>query len=575
MRCAYEVKHALRLVADPSAGFPHFVDETLKPWRVKLAELINRVMGPFVQSARLAVGDLCARARLEGAVGAPGESPSSSAAAAAAASSLGLHGLAHPIVPPAAPASVKSSATSQLRSLSLGRSAPHLLAITTPVPPTSGSAGNGGVLSSAAAAAAQAAATAGPPWLRDLSALLDAVVRVVTRLEGGTDADKWVVSVATAASWKAMLHLSARAVVGAETGAKASAASAAAVGGEKGAAHPGQAPLRRGLLGGVGIKKTPSPPQSPPLPAVDVGGASMPHVAGPASAVRVPSAADIAFVRLLSDLELLEARLKAFLVAGLSTPATVLAPSSTSAAPAPSACPAASTPTGCGLCRTGRTFDDESSDSSSDDDDGEGPAGVARRPDPSRESRLALSAMREAMQALSAMVVVVRASKDLGVLRRAIEGPGGGAAPAPADAKAPLTPSALFALQAAPPAAPAPVSAPATAPTSPTAPLSAQCPTLSSALVTLPPLLLLHLVAARVAPSSTLRLPHELWALRGGWDEYAAELRGFAAAEEWELEVAAELAAEAERVLSGGAASAEVEALEALRAAARRTAQGA
>ena len=125
----------------------------------------------------------------------------------------------------------------------------------------------------------------------------------------------------------------------------------------------------------------------------------------------------------------------------------------------------------------------------------------------------------------------------------------------------------------APVSAPAPVPAPASA--SPTAPLSAQCPTLSSALVTLPPLLLLHLVAARVAPSSTLRLPHELWALRGGWDEYAAELRGFAAAEEWELEVAAELAAEAERVLSAGAAGAEVEALEALRAAARRTAQGA
>ncbi|GAA5944613.1 hypothetical protein JCM3775_005851 [Rhodotorula graminis] len=591
VRCAYEVKHALRLVAEPGAGFPHFVDETLKPWRVKLAELINRVMGPFVQSARLAVADVCARARTEGAVGSSGELPAAAAAAAAAAasSSLGLHGVAHPVPPP-----LKTSATSQLRSLSLGRTAPQHLAVPTPV------TGSSGVLSSSAAAAAAAAATAGPPWLRDLSAQLDAVVRVVTRLEGGSDADKWVVSVATAASWKGMLHLSARAI--GMVGGSAAAASAGADALEKGQGAPGagekaaitaatQLPVRRGLLGGVGIKKTPSPPQSPPLPAVELGGPRASGAAGSsAAAARAPSAADIAFVRLLSDLELLEARLKAFLVAGLSTPATVLAPSTTAAA-APSACPAASRGTGCGLCRTGRTFDDESSDSSSDDDDGDRDGG-ARRPDPSRESRLALSAMREAMQALSAMVVVVRASKDLGVLCRAIEGPrhmagAGPAAAASSDAQAPLTPSALFALQSAP-------SAPTAAPSpsvgnGPAAPLSPQCPTLLSALVTLPPIILLHLIAARLSPStssSALRLPHELWALRGGWDEYASELRGFAAAEEWELEVAAEFAAEAERVLAlrdeqdkerggatrGGDDEREREALEALRAAARRTA---
>ncbi|GAA5846180.1 hypothetical protein JCM9279_005849 [Rhodotorula babjevae] len=596
VRCAYEVKHALRLVAEPGGGFPHFVDETLKPWRVKLAELINRVMGPFVQSARLAVGDVCARARTEGAVGSSGEplaaGAAAAAAAAAASSSLGLHGVAHPVPPP-----LKTSATSQLRSLSLGRTAPQHLAVSTPVTGPSG-----GVLSPSAAAAAAAAATAGPPWLRDLSAQLDAVVRVVARLEGGSDADKWVVSVATAASWKGMLHLSARAVgvVGgsatASTGGEAVEKGSSAAGtGEKALPAPAhQLPVRRGLLGGVGIKKTPSPPQSPPLPAADLVGPRASGAAGPSTAAaRAPSAADIAFVRLLSDLELLEARLKAFLVAGLSTPATVLAPSTTAAA-APSSCPASSRNTGCGLCRTGRTFDDESSDSSSDDDDEGERDGGARRPDPSRESRLALSAMREAMQALSAMVVVVRASKDLGVLGRAIEGPRHVAAAAvSSDAQARLTPSALFALQAAP----ATPSAGLSTPNGAAAPLSSQCPTLLSALVTLPPILLLHLIAARLSPSpssssssssvaSTLRLPHELWALRGGWDEYASELRGFAAAEEWELEVAAEFAAEAERVLAlrgehdkerGAATRAadderEREALEALRAAARRTA---
>ncbi|BGP50109.1 hypothetical protein JCM10450v2_006020 [Rhodotorula kratochvilovae] len=545
VRCAYEVKHALAVVADPAAGFPHFVEETLKPWRVKLAELINRVMGPFVQSARLAVAEACARARIEGAAG-----EADAAAAALVASSLGLHGLG----PSAAPA-MKTSATSQLRSLSLGRAA-------TPTPGASATAyGHHPPLSAAATAA-------GPGWLRDLAAQLDAFVRVVGRLECGHHADKWLVSVATAACWKGMLHLSARAV-------GSVAAAHAPEAGERPHTATGEKVVRRGLLGGVTMKKTPSPPQSPPLPAVELS--------APAAAP-APSAADVAFVRLLSDLELLEARLKGFLVASLSTPAPVLAPSASSTAP----CPAAAGPTGCGLCRTGRTFDDESSDSSEDDEDNDGevsPGGSARRADPGRESRLALSAMREAMQAISAMVVVVRASKDLGVLRQAIEGTPADAPPPAAAAvavpNAPLTPSALFALAAAPSAQTAVTVLP------PPSALSASCPTLSSALLTLPPLLLLHLLASRLPSRGDFRLPHELWGLRGGWAEYAAELRGFAAAEEWEVEVAWEMGGEAERVLAlteeerkerGAAlnkgAQREKDALEAIRAAARRTSGG-
>lgn len=526
VRCASQVKRALAIVADPSSGFPHFVEETLRPWRAKLAELMNRVMGPLVQSARLAVAETCLRARIEGATtaegcacvdgGSGGGLGVTGAAAAAAASAsatagtgaLGLTGLS--VLSPSA-AHLKPSATSQLRSLSLGRSASPA--------PSSASAGSSGVLPSTASAAA--AATAGPAWLRDLSCRLEAFARLVARLECAADADKWIVSVATTACWKGMLNLGARSI--------------GAVGGPGAPSEKERPVSRRGLLGGVGIKKTPSPPQSPPLPSVDMAGA--PH----AHAHVAPSPADIAFVRLLSDLELLEARLQAFLVASLSTPAIVLAPSFAAGSSAES-CPASThLPAGCGLCRTGRTFDDESSDSSDSEDDGEvdHPRGGAAPSEPRRESRLVLSAMREAMQALSAMVVVVRASRDPEVVKLALQGP----PPAPDEKAAsaqPMTPSAMFALS---------TPAPAVTVVPPSCSLSPSCPTLHSALLALPPLVLLHLLASRVSAATTFRLPHEVWALRNGWAEYAAELRGFAAGEEWAQEVAWEMHNEVERVL--------------------------
>ncbi|BGP01911.1 hypothetical protein RTBOTA2_005323 [Rhodotorula toruloides] len=523
VRCASQVKRALAIVADPSSGFPHFVEETLKPWRAKLAELMNRVMGPLVQSARLAVAETSLRAKVEGATSAEGCACAyglgvTGAAAAAglaagggggasAASTLGLTGLS--VLPPSA-THLKPSATSQLRSLSLGRSA-------SPAP--SGSSSVPGTTSAAAA-------TAGPAWLRDLSCRLEAFARLVARLECAGDADKWIVSVATTACWKGMLNLSARSI------------GAVGQNGEVGAAEKERPVSRRGLLGGVGIKKTPSPPQSPPLPSVDVAGAPHAHSHGHTA----PSPADIAFVRLLSDLELLEARLQAFLVASLSTPATVLAPSF--AASSAESCPASNhSSTGCGLCRTGRTFDDESDDSSDSEDDGEvdHPRGGAAPSEPKRESRLVLSAMREAMQALSAMVVVVRASRDPVVVKLALQGPTEDEKVANAQ---PMTPSAMFALSAPTPSTTITVVPPSCS-------LSPSCPTLHSALLTLPPLILLHLLASRISSATGFRLPHEVWALRNGWAEYASELRGFAAGEEWAQEVAWEMHNEVERVLRG------------------------
>ncbi|GAA5903340.1 hypothetical protein JCM6882_008139 [Rhodosporidiobolus microsporus] len=570
VRCAYEVKRALSVVADPAAGFPSFVEDTLRPWRIKLGELMGRVMSPLVGSARLAVADICERARLEGVP------PAFACAVEGGSSALGLNGL-HP------PSAVKQTATSQLRSLSLGRATPSPSAsgASTPVP------------SSSAAATAHGGA-AGPLWLRDLAAHLDAFARLVARLECRADADKWLVSVATATVWKGMLNCSAR-VIGA-VGAPPLAAAGAALDSEK--RPPTPTTGKKGFLGGVTAKKTPSPPGSPPLPGVDPLASGAATAASSATArlahapATAPSTSDVAFVRLISDLELLEARLQAFLSASLSSASTVLAP----AAPPSSACPGGAT---CGLCRTGRAFDPESEDSDSEDDDEPHAHGQAhgKRADPGRESRLALSAMREAMQALSALVVVVRASKDVGVIREALE-----TRPPmeeekqekqEKDAALPMTPSALFALGSAP--APAPAStttAAANASTTtitllpPSSSLSPACPTLHSALLELPPLILLHLIASRLpfslssSSSTPFRLPHTLWSLRGGWTEYASELRGFAAGEEWAPEVAWEIGGEVERLVAeremGGVgwARGEREACDALRVAVRRAGGG-
>ena len=594
VRCAYEVKRALSLVADPQVGvaFPPFVDETLKPWRAKLAELMNRVMGPLVQSARANIAETCLHARTviksECAVNCV---QCHQASPSGGNSALGLHGLAAPA--PVTHAG-KVSATSQLRSLSLGRSA-------SPAPSASsgvngGATGHGhGHGSGGLAGQQQHIASA---WARDLTSQFEAFGKVIGRLECGVDADKWIVTVATAAAWKGMLNLAARPVVASFSSFTGRTPSVS--GSSESSVHsPAPEKPRRGLLLGGGAKKTPSPPQSPPLPANrDLATAA-------AAASGDPAHAEVAFIRLLFDVESLEARLKAFLVSSLSTPAHVLAPAFASSVE----CPAASSSNGCGLCRTGRTFDDDSSDSE-DDDDHEAPNGSGGGGDPrshrpghesARESRLALSAMREAMQALSAMIIVVRASHRIQVLRDAVENRDAAVTTTTSssitpglEAPQPMTPSTLFARSGAPPAAipPSTSMTAAKAPTVPAAPLQsslATCPTLNSALLTMPPLVLLHLVAARVASPAVvaveeeekrarlaLHLPHETWDLREGWVEYASELRGFAAGEEWAPEVAVELGAEAKRVLAarkelGLLHKADELALETLEVVARKT----
>lgn len=418
MRSAYELKEGLRTTG---VGAPPFVGETLRPWVDKLEELMGRVMNPLVASVRLSVTAICLRAQV-----------------AEPAVAVGQPELKSTSLPGAA----------GLRSLSLGR---------------------------AASASIASAGSVGPVWIRELAAALEAMAKLVGRLECGKDADKWLVSVGTCVVWKGMLALSARNVV------------------EE--AAPAVVPVAlKGLF--KSAKRSPSPPASPPLAPVD---AHQSRHTSPTS-----SSSEIAFVRLLCELELLESRLTTFVHALSSPPHDNVLMSGT-----------CDNVAACGLCKTGRTFDAESSDEEDEIEAGQG---------------LAQSAMREALQALSAMIVVVRASAHSQVLRRALLVDAGAS-----DELVPLTPLALLA------GTPVPVveeRGPST------------CPTLAHALDTLPTLILLHLLASRLPASIGFRLPHEVWGLE--WRDYDKELRGFAAAEEWTAEIGWEMSGEVARCVEGG-----------------------
>ncbi|KAK4704766.1 hypothetical protein P7C70_g1439, partial [Phenoliferia sp. Uapishka_3] len=409
---------------------PAGIETTLKPWKDKLSELMARIMGPLVIALRGAVVEICARARTVEKVGG-----------------------------------------------------------------TTGSAVHGGTtMLEAAAATARAAAGrtggAGPPWICDLAAFLTAVEKLITKLECGTDADKWLVSVGTCAIWKGLLSLSARKLAEEHVA--------------PGGAHGLTAAKGLFKVAAKVVKTTPSPPESPQLHPAPLESA-VPSWSFNGSPAATSTQTDLAFVRLICELEMLEARLKSF------TSVLSAKPAGAGHGVRSGRCEDGAA---CGLCKTGRQFDDKSLDDEDEDEDARG---------------LAHEAMHEAMQALSAMIVVVRASggkwglKDA-LLISASGGDGtnnvvGGAA----------TPAKLL--------------------ESPTVVVDnlqrKTCPTLLHALDTLPTLLLLHLLVSRLPPSVPFRLPHELWGL--DWKEYETELRGFAAAEEWTPEIGWEMIGEVTR----------------------------
>ncbi|SCV73999.1 BQ2448_6429 [Microbotryum intermedium] len=556
VRCAYELRRSL-LAAGQLPAMPAFVRETLRPWTDKLAEVMTRVMNPIITSVRIVVSGICAKARIP--------SDESNIVNGHSSSTMSILGGEHDAA--AMKSTAAKGATSQLRSLSMGRAAPTPASSATSAKHGHGH-GHGGDTHDLAL---------GPLWLRELTGVLEATAKLVARLECGGDADKWLVSVGTHAVWKGMLALASRKIaVAAPSSSDGAAKSLLTTSAE--AKHPGAHIVpTKGLFKSTSKKASAGPGDSPPFgtdgsltpqtasTAVPTNGASIgSHL------ICLTSAIDVAFIRLLCELELLETRLIAF-TKHLSTPSSmpILPPLMSGSC---------SHELACGLCKTDRQFDAESSD---DEDEGV-PAG-------STEAALAHSAMREAMQALSAMIVVVRASKHSDVLLDAIREDGveddprkkheslakSGAEDRNDEPMTPLTPMDLMRSHEPLilPATPANISPEAVIVEDKSSSKPLVCPTLRHALATLPDLILLHLLASRCRRFS---LPHERWGL-ADWRAYEKELRGFQAGEEWTAEIAWEMvnevaARENELALEtkeGTPASTELAALELVREAAR------
>jgi hypothetical protein len=430
VRCAYEVKEGLRRAGH---GLPGFVEETLRPWRDKLDQIIARVMDPVIAVLRGNVIETCRRGRVL-------ESNAPTVASII------------PSLPHAA----------QIRSLSLGRASPAISIETSTVSNGSSTTMNGG----------------GPAWIKDLANVLESTNILFNRLECGLESDKWRASIGTCAVWKGSLALSNRKIISEEPSPPVSTTRSLFKSAKNGTSPPSAATARS--LGGES-----SPPASPlPLPL----------------ATTATTTHDAAFVRLLSELELFESRLISFHSTLSTSPSSISDPIILSGK-----CDAA---LHCVLCQTGRTFDAESSDEEDSEDGGMR----------SSNEGLAQSAMREAMQVVSALIVVARASAIQGVLHEALLSNAG--------------------------------SRSTSIPTSHSSPtlVSSVCPTLSHALDTLPTLLLLHLLMARLSPWLGFRLPHQIWSLE--WNAYERELRGFAAAEEWTEEIGEEVVMEIGSVLA-------------------------
>ena len=131
---------------------------------------------------------------------------------------------------------------------------------------------------------------------------------------------------------------------------------------------------------------------------------------------------------------------------------------------------------------------------------------------------LVRDAMNEALEAISASQLVLRAATDPSSLIPAIDPP------------APLTVSAAFAGGAQ----------------TIVNPQATGCPTLDRAVDELPPLILLHALASRLSKEIGFRLPNEIW--EDSWDDYEGELRGFVAAEQWTPEIATTMVEEVVRI---------------------------
>lgn len=316
------------------------------------------------------------------------------------------------------------------------------------------------------------------PYVRELAGLLDGTRALFQSMHCGVDGKIWLVSVGSRLVWKGMLAFSTRRI--------------------------DSAPVKDVSANGKALgRRTPSPPPAyAAAPTAVTTSALSPskllrrdgkRSPSPPAKASTEAARKVELARLTSNSAHLVDEVEAFerLAHKFVADVTDSAPAIKSRSSPLSECPLGSA---CDICATDRAeglFDDGSDDEDADPE------------------ILAQEAMEEALQALSALVVIVRALTRPELFVAALRQEAGAS--------------------------------------------GTSCPTLVRALDAIPLVIILHVIASRLPRSLGFRLPHERWGV--SWDVYAARLKGFGTAEEWSGDIGWEMAKEIGRVRSAGEAT--------------------
>lgn len=160
-------------------------------------------------------------------------------------------------------------------------------------------------------------------------------------------------------------------------------------------------------------------------------------------------------------------------------------------------------------------------------------------------------AMHEALLALGSFELTLRSLKWPDEVKLAFLYDDDDSSSSEDDADSRLTPSNVFNLVGpASPAARVAVEKAKKSPVKALSPAKLPDPTLDRALDTMPPLITFHVLASRLPTDRchNFRLPHVIWKLPGGWDEYATQLSGFSTGESFAEEVGWQMVSELDRL---------------------------
>ena len=447
VRSAWFVRAALAATTAPEQPkqLPTFVQDALFPWCSKLDVLIARIMTPLVAEIKRVCAGTIARAKD-----------------------------------------------------SVPRTNSGSLIVTADKTPVAAVAAVGANGTSTTATGAQ-----GPSYLRDLANQLDAVRKLFSEVLGcGTEADKWIVGVATHVTWKGMLAYAARPCPVSDSPPPTTVAM--------------PPPIRKSTSSGLRPKPT--------LPLLrSSNGKRSPSPPNGASEAKSPE--DASHIKLVNEVASFRAMIIAF-AAGVLPSGDESSLSKLDK-----------------LRRAGNV--QEMCDAF---------ALLPELPPEEEFQDLTKEAMYEALLALGSFELVLRALKWPEEIKIAFLYDDEDSSSSDDDDDVPrLTPSAVFNLVG--PSSPATRVAAQRAkaakqPLKAALPPRLPCETLDRALDTLPPLISFHLLASRLplARCHSFRLPHEAWNLQGGWAEYEVQLKGFASGEEFAEEVGWEMVSELNRL---------------------------